>query len=211
MSEAVHESLPNDERLPGRNGGKRTGLFVGGLFAVAAGMFVFAYANSEFFVMLCQSAGLLATDPNATRAAIVEDGEAGREMDVYFSAHVADNLPIAFSVDNKYQKINLGRAKINDYYFRNLSNETIYFRPVHDINPLEAGKEEILILEKCFCFSEQKLEPGQRYTLPVKYTFTKELPDNIYNIKMSYTLFPSTEEQYEASQEAYESGLEEKS
>ena len=132
-------------------------------------------------------------------------------MDVACSAHRADNLPLAFSVDNKYQKINLGRAKINDYYFRNLSNETIYFRPVHDINPLEAGKEEILILEKCFCFSEQKLEPGQRYTLPVKYTFTKELPDNIYNIKMSYTLFPSTEEQYEASQEAYESGLEEKS
>jgi cytochrome c oxidase assembly protein subunit 11 len=193
-----------NERLPGRerSAGAKKGIWLGGLAAVAIGMFVFAYVNAEFFVMICQEVGLLSKDPNRARSAIVE-GEAGRPVDVYFSAHVADNLPIAFSVVDSYQTVNLGRAKINDYTFRNLSDETIYFRPVHDINPLKAGEEGTLVLEKCFCFTEQMLEPGQKYTLPVKYTFTDNLPENVYTIKMAYTLFPSSKEQYEASLKAY--------
>lgn len=205
MSDTVNEQTATNERLPGhgpRRGRKPT-IYLIALTIVTVGMFGFAYANAELFVRICQDLGLLSSDPSRMRAGIV-DTEGGRPLDIYFSANVADNLPIAFSVERSYQRVALGKAEMNDYHFRNLSDRTIYFRPVHDVNPVRAGGENVMLLEKCFCFTEQKLEPGQRYTLPVKYAFTDKLDERVSNIRMNYTLFPSTRQAYEASMEAYE-------
>lgn len=190
---------PN-ERIPSAfTVARRTRVYLGVLAFVALGMFGFAYANAKYFVILCQRIGLLTTAPNQIRSTIPE-GEAGRPLDVYFTAHVNDNLPIAFSVKNAFQKTAIGTAAINDYTFTNLSSNTIYFRPVHDVAPMRAGDEGTLILEQCFCFTEQKILPGQKYSLPVKYTFTNKLKSDVEVINMSYTLFLSTKEAYERSQ-----------
>lgn len=190
-----------NERLPGkvRPSGRRSNLMLAGLLLFVCGMFGFAYANAEFFVMICQRVGLIAPDAASLQTAAVTDRPAGRPLEVYFSANVANGLPIAFTVDKRFQKTNVNAPQINDYRFTNLSRETIYFRPVHDVYPTKAGLTGTLELLKCFCFDEQMIEPGQSYTLPVEYIFNETLPDNVHVIRMNYTLFPSTRQAYEAS------------
>ena len=197
-----------DERLPG-NPNRRRYIHLAVLAGVVIGMFGFAYANAEFFIMVCQRAGLLSEDPSRLRTEIVE-GEPGRPLEVYFSANVADRLPIAFSVDNSYQRTRINQRAINDYRFVNLSDRTIYFRPVHDVSPVQAGRDRVMELEKCFCFELQKIGPGESYSLPVVYRFTDELDERTRTIRMSYTLFESDKASYDAAQRAIEAGLDPK-
>lgn len=190
MSEPVSESVPTAKR---RSRANLHLLLMSGIVAV---MFGFAYANAEFFALLCQKVGILSRGPDDVRGTIPE-AEKGREIEVYFSSTVNNDMPISFSVDRRVQKLHLGeRAEVN-YRFTNLSRETIYFRPTHDVSPTSAGREGIMILEKCFCFDEQKIGPGQSYTLPVVYTFTDKLREDTGTIMMRYFLWRSDKESYE--------------
>ena len=210
-NDAPNERLPGgEERLPSARPGAKRYLHLAILSAVVLGMFGFAYANAEFFVMICQKAGLIAEDPTSLRRTIVEDEVPGRPLEVYFSANVGDNLPIAFSVDNSFQRTNQGKRAINDYRFTNLSDRTIYFRPVHDVAPMQAGRDNVLELEKCFCFELQKIEPRESYSLPVVYRFSDKLEERTRVIRMNYTLFESTKEAYDAAQAAIEAGYDSK-
>lgn len=172
-------------------------IWLGALAVLVAGMFGFAYLNAEFFIMLCQKVGLLEPDSSALRGTIA-DAEPGRSIDVYFSANVGDDLPMAFRPARAFQRTRLNERTINDYTFVNMSNQEIYFRPVHSVSPIRAGRENTLVLEKCFCFDEQKIGPGETYTLPVVYSFNENLDDNVHTIQMNYTLFRSTRANYEA-------------
>lgn len=202
MSEpASNETLPREETLPTRRRrNTRYGII---LSAVVAGMFAFAYANAEFFVMICERVGIIT--PRQTQVSDTGiEGDLGRDLQIHFTAMVNDGLPIAFSMVHRTQKTQVNGWQWNDYRFTNLSNETIYFKPVHDIYPTKAGLAQTLELRKCFCFDLQKIGPGESYTLPVEYRFNDTIPDGVSVIKMSYTLFPSTQKDYEAAQAAAE-------
>lgn len=208
MHETTHERLPQSERIPTGGAGteQKKLIWASALLVFVIGMVAFAYANAELFAALCQRVGILPADVEMAEG--VTPMEKGRPLDVYFSANVNDGLPITLSVVNRFQKTNVGVAKLNDYRFTNLSDRTIYFRPVHDIFPIEAGTSDILLLTKCFCFDLQKIEPHQTYTLPVEYTFTDKLDEKVRTIRMDYTLFPSSKEAYEEFQKAAEAGNE---
>lgn len=202
MSEpAASERIPGREDLPTRTRrNTRYGII---LSAVVAGMFLFAYANAEFFVMLCERAGILTARQTQVSDSGI-DGTLGRDLDVHFTAMVNDGLPLSFSMVHRTQKTRVNGWQINDYRFTNLSNQTIYFKPVHDVFPTKAGLAQTLELRKCFCFDLQKIGPGESYTLPIEYRFNDSLPNGVSVIKMSYTLFPSTQKDYEAAQAAAE-------
>jgi len=196
----VNESLP---RQQGTSGKPVVYLAVLGAFAI--GMFGFAYANAEYFVTFCRQVGLLSPAPTQLR------GDAsgltkGRPIDVYFSATTGDNLPIVFSVEKRLQQTHIGERMINDYKFINTTGETIYFKPVHDVFPMAAGAEDSLILEACFCFTQQKIGPYETLRMPVIYTFTDKVAEDVEVLKMAYTLHRSDKASYEAAQAAYQAG-----
>jgi cytochrome c oxidase assembly protein subunit 11 len=204
-----HESTPAEqvtsETLPPAEGRRRANRYLLTLVLLVGGMFGFAYANAEFFVLICQKVGLLA--PNARELkGVAAEAPLGREIDVYFSATTADNLPIVFTVKSRVQKGRIGERLINDYKFVNTSKETIYFKPVHDVFPMKAGTNEALVLEACFCFTQQKIGPFESYSMPVIYTFTDKVPEDAQILKMSYTLHRSDVASFEASRAAYEAG-----
>ena len=44
-----------------------------------------------------------------------------------------------------------------------------------------------------FCFEQQELMPGEEANLPVRLLVSNDLPENIKNIILSYTIFDITE------------------
>jgi cytochrome c oxidase assembly protein subunit 11 len=203
--EGIPPVAPNSEPLPTarRRGRAQRQLII--LSLIGIGMFSFAYANAEFFVMLCQKAGLLSSGPSDVRGTITET-EKGRPIEVFFSAAVNDRLPVAFAVDRNVLKMQLGEKVMVNYRFTNLSKETVYFRPTHDVSPIQAGRDGVMILEKCFCFDEQKIDAGASYTLPVVFTFTDKLDEETGTIFMRYFLWKSSQEQYDAFYARKEAG-----
>jgi cytochrome c oxidase assembly protein subunit 11 len=198
MKEVTHEQIPGHDRVPSSMTNKRAGKYLVALLVLVIGMTAFAYANAEWFVMICQRAGIISTPPEDLRGVAAAPGqEPGRPLDVYFAANVNDGLPIAFTVEKRFQKAHVGETAINYYRFTNLSDRTLYFRPVHDVNPIQAGQADVMLLTKCFCFDMQKIDPHQTYSLPVDYTFTDKLEDATRTIRMNYSLFPSTKAAYD--------------
>jgi len=154
------------------------------LGVVVVGMVAFAYINVPLFRMYCQKVGI-AIAPNTEAKANQEPSD--HKVTILFTGVVANDMPIAFKADKAFEEIRLGEESKTSYHFVNLSNDTIYFRPVHSVLPEDAAAK--LTLKKCFCFDDQTILPGQSYTLPVIYSFASNLDPKIQRITFHYTLF----------------------
>ena len=56
----------------------------------------------------------------------------------------------------------------------------------------KAGAKDYIKKIECFCFAEGiELMPGEEILLPIKMVVDDELPENIKNIVLSYTIFDS--------------------
>ncbi len=161
------------------------------LLVVGFGMFGFAFANVPLFDMLCRVVGI---EQNPNRKAVATDGP-GREITVRFMGGIHGNLPITLAPVERIQKISTGQQALNDYKFVNLSDQPVFFRPVHSVTPTRRATDHFT-LHECFCFDDQKLESRQSLSLPVVYTIGTDLDDDIDAVTLNYTLFELTEKDY---------------
>jgi cytochrome c oxidase assembly protein subunit 11 len=109
---------------------------------------------------------------------------------VRFDANVAKTLPWEFKPEQIKQDLKLGERKIATYRARNLTGRTITGTAMFNVSPEQAGKYFNKI--QCFCFTEQKLLPGQDVRMPVIYYVDPAILDdpaarNIEEITLSYT------------------------
>ena len=82
------------------------------------------------------------------------------------------------------------------YYVKNTTNKTMTAQAVPSVAPSNAAAH--LKKLECFCFEQQELAPGEDALLPVRLLVSDELPKNIKNIILSYTIFDVTEYDDEA-------------
>ncbi|WP_205904157.1 cytochrome c oxidase assembly protein, partial [Pseudomonas viridiflava] len=46
---------------------------------------------------------------------------------------------------------------------------------------------------ECFCFTQQVLQPGERFEMPVRFIVDRDLPAEVKNLTLAYMLFDITE------------------
>ena len=158
------------------------------LLALGIGMFAFGYANVPLFKMFCSAVGINVSTPQDIERSQQETTlDKTRELKVLFTTTVNDNLPILFESDKSRSTVYLGATDEVQYSFVNLSNDTLYFRPVHSVYPAEANKKYNMI--KCFCFQDMTLLPHEEQTHPLIYSFHNDLDGKVTRVTMHYTLF----------------------
>lgn len=183
----------------GRTGGvlHRNRKLLAILGVVVLGMFGFAFANVPLFQLVCEKLGIAQFDGSRlTPGEAVADGEPGRPIRVTWSGTVHGRLPVALRPAHPVQSTHLNELTVNDYVFTNLSDRTVYFKPIHTIQPTAASSEDMFILSECFCFEPQVLRPRETARMPVVYRLAPELPDRVAQVVVNYTLFEMTENDY---------------
>jgi cytochrome c oxidase assembly protein subunit 11 len=45
---------------------------------------------------------------------------------------------------------------------------------------------------ECFCFTQQTLQPGERIEMPVRFILDRDLPKDVKQLTLGYTLFDIT-------------------
>jgi cytochrome c oxidase assembly protein subunit 11 len=88
-------------------------------------------------------------------------------------------------------KITTGEYYTATFYVKNTTNKKMVAQAVPSVAPSNAAAH--LKKLECFCFEQQELMPGEEALLPVKLLVSNELPENIKNIIMSYTIFDITD------------------
>ncbi len=164
------------------------------LAVILAGLTVFmlaaAFASVPLYRLICQKTGFGGTPQKAL--AVSNNIVSEREVTVQFTADTHRDLSWSFRPMQHEIKVKIGENGFAHYYAENKSNKPIIGMATYNVSPDKAA----IYFNKvqCFCFEQQKLNPGQGMEMPVLFfidpAFSKDpaLKD-LKTITLSYTFF----------------------
>jgi cytochrome c oxidase assembly protein subunit 11 len=157
-----------------------------GLLAAMSGLVV---ASVPLYRLFCEVTGYGGTTQTATAA---PDAVPDTAITVRLDANVNAGLPWRFAPAEREVTLALGETATMIYRAENLSDRPIVGTATFNVTPFAAGPYFNKI--ECFCFIEQKLEPGESTELPVTFFIDPAIlddPDANYlrTITLSYTFF----------------------
>ncbi len=159
----------------------RIGLVLGG---IAAAMFGLGFAVAPFYSQLCEWAGLKAQE---RPAAAIAGGPLllDREVTVRFDANVASGLPWGFKPLDRRLAVHPGQVTEARFLAYNNAREPVVGQAIANVVPAQAGKFFNKIA--CFCFQQQRLQPGESREMTVRFVVSPDLPADIESLVLSYT------------------------
>ena len=163
--------------------------------AAACGIFVaamvgMAYASVPLYSWFCRATGFGGT----TQVAEVAPGAVlERKLNVRFDANVTGGLPWKFEPEQNSVEVKLGQVVTVLFTVTNQSARETIGQASYNVAPPTVGQYFSKI--NCFCFTEQRLKPGERREMTVVFFVDPELAkdaehDGLGTITLSYTMYP---------------------
>jgi cytochrome c oxidase assembly protein subunit 11 len=161
----------------------------------AAAMVGAAYAAVPLYNWFCRATGFNGTTQVATKA---PDKVLDRTVTVRFDANVSGGLPWKFQPEQNSIEARLGDVVTVNYVVTNLAARETTGLASYNVTPLNFGAYFQKI--NCFCFSEQKMKPGETREMAVVFYVDPALVSDADSqphdtITLSYTFYPQREPQ----------------
>ena len=175
--------------MDARTQGRRNARMAGMLAAVAAGMVGMAFAAVPLYDLFCRVTGYGGTTRIADAAS---ERVIDREVVVRFDSNVV-GLPWSFGADSNGVRLKVGETGHAVYVAENVSDRATTGTAVFNVSPFAAGAYFNKI--ECFCFTEQRLEPGESVEMPVQFFLDPAMDEDVElrsvrTITLSYTFYP---------------------
>jgi cytochrome c oxidase assembly protein subunit 11 len=164
------------------------------MVATACGVFVgamvgAAYAAVPFYSWFCRTTGFGGTPQVATSAPATT---LDRTITVRFDANVTSGLPWQFKPDQVSVDVKLGQVVTVGYTVVNESARETVGQAAYNVTPPTIGAYFSKI--NCFCFTEQRLKPGEKREMTVVFFVDPALAndseqDDLNTITLSYTMY----------------------
>lgn len=158
--------------------------------AFALLMLGLGFAAVPLYRIFCEATGYGGTPRRVSEAQAATVQGTGSTMSVRFDANVATNMAWSFRPDQITQNVKLGQRQMATFYAKNLTARPITGTATFNIQPDSAARFFNKI--QCFCFTQQRLMPGQEVHMPVIYYVDPAILDDKDNkgteqITLSYT------------------------
>lgn len=160
------------------------------LVFVGIAMLCLGFASKPLYDTFCKITGYGGT----TRVA-EENTNAitDRVIRVQFDSNTAKGLGWDFSPEKPYMDVQVGANNLAFYSAKNVTAQTITATSNYNVSPIKAAPYFSKL--ECFCFTEQKLAPGETAEYPVVFFLDPLLledkrMDEITTVTLSYTFFP---------------------
>jgi cytochrome c oxidase assembly protein subunit 11 len=163
------------------------------LLCTIAGMVTLVSYSVTLYRLFCEATGYGGT----TQRVVADTAQlSSRTVTVSFDAQVAGGLPWDFMPAQRQVTVRLGEEKLVFFYAKNNSNKPMIAHATFNVTPTKAGPYFNKI--QCFCFSDERLAPGEEAKMPVDFYVDPALAKDrnatdLGNITLSYTFFPSAE------------------
>ena len=172
-----------------------------------AGMVGLAYASVPFYDWFCRTTGFGGRTQVATGAPT--QAPLGRVITVRFDANVIGGLPWRFEPEQNEIQVRLGEVVTVNYAVTNLAARTTVGQAAYNVAPGTVGAYFQKI--NCFCFTEQKLGPGEKRDMAVVFYVDPSLAkdweqDDLNSITLSYSFYPVREPSRPVAEGATTSG-----
>ena len=112
------------------------------------------------------------------------------DVSVTLGVAVADGLPLEFTIVSKPElRLRPGETGRATFSLRNISEEPIRTIATHTYMPPTAQRYIELI--QCFCFFEERLDPGEYRDLSLVFRLDWDLPSTINSVGINYRYDPA--------------------
>ena len=166
---------------------------VGGMVVAAVVVMAgLSFAAVPLYDLFCRVTGFAGTPGVAASA----PGGAGHAITVRFNADVAPGLPWRFEPVERQLTVETGASVLAFYRATNDGAEPVTGTATFNVTPLQAGQYVQKI--DCFCFEEQRLDPGQTVDMPLTFYVDPEIAADratreVTAVTLSYTFFGADE------------------
>jgi cytochrome c oxidase assembly protein subunit 11 len=149
-----------------------------------------SFAAVPLYRLYCQVTGYQGTTQKAERAS---DVVLDRVVKVRFDANTAAELPWTFEPMQSSLEVKVGENTLAFYKATNNSDKATTGTAVFNVTPDAVGSHFNKV--QCFCFTEQRLEPGQSIEMAVSFFVdpafaTDEETKNLSELTLSYAFYP---------------------
>ena len=160
------------------------------LVAIALGMLSLGFASKPLYDTFCRITGYAGT-PKVAEENLSEVID--RTVTVQFDSNVSGGLAWEFVPEAREMTVNVGASALAFYEVTNLSDEPLVGTATYNVTPIKGAP--YFIKTECFCFTEQRVEPGQTVTMPVLFHIDPQIDeesrlDDVGEFTLSYTFFP---------------------
>jgi cytochrome c oxidase assembly protein subunit 11 len=175
---------------PGRHNRRSDVAIAAACAAFVAAMVGMSYAAVPLYSWFCRTTGFGGTPQVATLApANVLD----RRIEIRFDANVAGGLPWRFEPEQTSVVARIGEVVTINYRVENESARPTAGEASYNVSPPTVGAYFSKI--NCFCFTEQRLGPGEKREMPVVFFVDPQLVEDseqgdLTTITLSYTMYP---------------------
>ena len=148
-----------------------------------------SFAAVPLYEMFCRVTGFAGTP---MRVDAPSRQTAAGTVTVRFSGTVQSQLPWRFAPEVPTMTLQIGENGLMAFRATNLSSQPLVGTATFNVTPEKAAP--YFAKTECFCFTEQRLEPGQSVDMPVAFyvdpaILTDPGTRDIHNITLSYTFF----------------------
>ncbi len=170
------------------------------LISVVTGMFAFAtLLLPPLYDAFCNLTGLngkvdltAAEAPTTNQSTNTQSGVAMPHIDVILTTKTDKAIPWIFKPLNNGIRVTPGQSSHVEFSVTNPTKTGMSGRAIPSVSPAQATA--YLRKIECFCFQEQYLAAGETKIMPLQFYFTDEIPDDIREVTLSYTLYEMEKE-----------------
>jgi cytochrome c oxidase assembly protein subunit 11 len=183
-------TISTDQMSTRRTRARRRDVIVAAACGVfVAGMVGMAYASVPLYDWFCRTTGFGGRTQVATS---LPQGTLGRTIAVRFDANVVGGLPWKFEPEQNEIKVRLGEVVTVNYVVTNLAARETVGQAAYNVAPGTVGSYFQKI--NCFCFTEQRMAPGEKREMAVVFYVDPSLArdselDDLNSITLSYSFY----------------------
>ena len=171
---------------------KRIAKTAGKLSLVAIAMFAFVFVVMvPLYNTLCQALGLNGKYSGKQYEVVQTKVNTARTIKVQFIAANAEGMSWQFKPVATTVLVHPGALNTIEYYAKNVTDKDMVAQAVPSFAP--ARSAQYFHKTECFCFQRQPLKAGTEANLPMQFIIDQNLPAEVNEITLSYTLFDVTE------------------
>jgi len=171
---------------------KMVGLSVLGIVCMMLGL---AYASVPLYQLFCQVTGYGGTPQIAEKK--FEQKFSNQTIKVRFNSDVNTSLDWKFKPVQRQVQIPLGAETLIAYRAENKGDSEVVGTATFNVTPLKVAQYFNKV--DCFCFTKQKLSPGETVDMPVSFYIDPAILDDpntkeVKTITLSYTFYKAADE-----------------
>jgi cytochrome c oxidase assembly protein subunit 11 len=170
------------------------GKTVAKLSVVVFGMFAFVFVVMvPLYNTFCEVFGLNGkySGTQYKVEAVKAEADKTRNIKVVFVANRAEGMPWDFRPETVSVDVHPGAVNNISYYAKNVTGNDMVGQAVPSFVPSRAA--QYFHKTECFCFNRQPLAAGHEADLALQFIVDQDLPPDITEITLSYTIFDVTE------------------